>query len=183
MRRSLTALEQFQYMLLLRGATGDTDSITIGIRVSIHAPLARSNFRSPSSKLLLFVSIHAPLARSNSHRKDFNCLVQRFNTCSSCEEQHRPVLKLAAEYEFQYMLLLRGATACRSSVRRDVKVSIHAPLARSNARARVLHSLLCGFQYMLLLRGATGGDRIIITDGGGFNTCSSCEEQLPASIR
>ena len=56
---------------------------------------------------------------------------------------------------FQYMLLLRGATAMRSRVRASQR-----------------------FQYMLLLRGATGD---AVRNGlrkHGFNTCSSCEEQL-----
>ena len=54
------------------------------------------------------------------------------------------------------MLLLRGATDCRARISASVDVSIHAPLARSNRRT-----------------GRRGhGTR-------SFNTCSSCEEQLP----
>ena len=77
------------------------------------------------------VSIHAPLARSNRLRQrhlrssGFNtcssCEEQhflsrlliftgRFNTCSSCEEQFVISCNIA-RIKFQYMLLLRGATA------------------------------------------------------------------------
>ena len=55
---------------------------------------------------------------------------------------------------FQYMLLLRGATDDMINGYRDDVVSIHAPLARSNSNPG--HSCGMGwFQYMLLLRGAT----------------------------
>ena len=121
----------FQYMLLLRGATfpdwrGDSGQV-----VSIHAPLARSNFHAPLRQNDDEVSIHAPLARSNftgrirPHKTQFQYMLllrgatdgcvfrfaggNRFNTCSSCEEQ----LDMRPVFEF-------------------VSVSIHAPLARSN---------------------------------------------------
>ena len=58
-------LQKFQYMLLLRGATG----------ISVQ----RVFFR--------LVSIHAPLARSNAFRASARLRTDRFNTCSSCEEQ------------------------------------------------------------------------------------------------
>ena len=82
-----------------------------------------------------------------------------FNTCSSCEEQ--PVVEKflqaldlfqymlllrgateavggchAGNEEFQYMLLLRGATQGGTMGGLREKVSIHAPLARSNRLKR-----------------------------------------------
>ena len=58
---------KFQYMLLLRGATDFIISACLSMIVSIHAPLARSNFFASSRSALTFsVSIHAPLARSNA---------------------------------------------------------------------------------------------------------------------
>ncbi len=106
----------------------------------------------------------------------FHCWGRSFNTCSSCEEQ-RPAgsgakriqefqymlllrgatntsIRMTIFYRFQYMLLLRGATGfpCRRNLS---SVSIHAPLARSNCGC-VKHGLAAmRFQYMLLLRGAT----------------------------
>ena len=102
---------------------------------------------------------------------------------------------------FQYMLLLRGATQTSGKRRCKMNVSIHAPLARSNrtkfsgkssselvsihaplARSNLFENtdgeMPKEFQYMLLLRGATTLDGIPCMTKGGFNTCSSCEEQL-----
>ena len=123
-------------------------------RVSIHAPLARSNFASNALRQFKQVSIHAPLARSNSAtigtpRKDSVSIhaplarsnsgnpIRRshstgFNTCSSCEEQLLSIFRKKQEILFQYMLLLRGATKQQLKGVNMMHVSIHAPLARSN---------------------------------------------------
>ena len=83
--------EEFQYMLLLRGATRHCFSPATAGAVSIHAPLARSNSQSIMAKIRIKnVSIHAPLARSN---------------------QLFPQSRQLKPCPFQYMLLLRGATA------------------------------------------------------------------------
>ena len=100
----------FQYMLLLRGATRTRRTVYKTPQVSIHAPLARSNFLWTLTSLLQAVSIHAPLARSNPMSR----------------EEFLPVVT------FQYMLLLRGATELPELEEPEDKVSIHAPLARSN---------------------------------------------------
>ena len=78
----------FQYMLLLRGATGLPAAEAIKRTVSIHAPLARSNVNRKNHCRPPSVSIHAPLARSNP--------VRLADVCQT--------------FRFQYMLLLRGAT-------------------------------------------------------------------------
>ena len=105
--------------------------------VSIHAPLARSNGDDAIALEWTNVSIHAPLARSNAslHPRSppagcFNTcssceeqpacssvfgISSGFNTCSSCEEQQKPGEKPGVKKEFQYMLLLRGATHCSSA--------------------------------------------------------------------
>ena len=56
--------------------------------------------------------------------------------------------------QFQYMLLLRGATITSDMEDYMRAVSIHAPLARSNTEAE-FSEIEKMFQYMLLLRGAT----------------------------
>ena len=143
----------FQYMLLLRGATAYAIFFAVALKVSIHAPLARSNstfqvvpttnhcFNTCSSceeqqdfetkKTLRFVSIHAPLARSNfpDWERAVPCLVSI----------HAPLARSNKDIHMSS---------------RGRKVSIHAPLARSNIRACTAR-----------------GSRT------GFNTCSSCEEQ------
>ena len=123
--------------------------------VSIHAPLARSNSDgTPTATTGLTVSIHAPLARSNALAIAITIRAACFNTCSSCEEQlFRTVPAFimrcfntcsSCEEQRQY--------TCRLPCR--FRVSIHAPLARSN---KSLHPISVRklFQYMLLLRGAT----------------------------
>ena len=147
---------EFQYMLLLRGATESSSFRPILISVSIHAPLARSNTK---------VLCHGPFGEFQY------MLLLRGAT-------RHVILRATYAVEFQYMLLLRGATL-RTALRAISEyVSIHAPLARSNTITTLLSALSTPFQYMLLLRGATGfcrGAAAGVTPG--FNTCSSCEEQ------
>ena len=103
--------------------------------VSIHAPLARSNGRATLRQKKLFVSIHAPLARSNIVVRYFS-IFGRF--------QYMLLLRGATVFQksesnqllFQYMLLLRGATEILVNSHVRAFVSIHAPLARSNMLAR-----------------------------------------------
>ena len=99
-----------------------------------------------------------------------------FNTCSSCEEQPGSASLKSRMTRFQYMLLLRGATWNYLDSSERSKVSIHAPLSRSNEGGEILffrafvsihaplarsndcpavEHLVRMFQYMLLLRGAT----------------------------
>ena len=81
------------------------------------------------------------------------------------------------------MLLLRGATCdhCGERLKQEA-VSIHAPLARSNARA-------CGefgtFPVSIHAPLARSNLRLgnARTKTGSFNTCSSCEEQHTSDFR
>ena len=127
------------------------------LRVSIHAPLARSNFREicrmwffiKFQYMLLLrgatrklcagicekeVSIHAPLARSNKAiKKPLFCRKVSI---------HAPLARSNNCPEYSFFIS---------------PVSIHAPLARSNV-------LDCNINLKRM----------------SFNTCSSCEEQLDA---
>ena len=188
-------------MLLLRGATRDALCGCAGRSVSIHAPLARSNQLPPAvivslefQYMLLLrgatscqdncqdhrnVSIHAPLARSNQFTFFFDkhyCLFQYMLLLRGATFYRE---KSRLFFLFQYMLLLRGATILLISSDCGARVSIHAPLARSNTNAvkdhwvdvvsihaplarsnRNLHAdnHPLRFQYMLLLRGATSSE-------------------------
>ena len=100
-----------------------------------------------------YVSIHAPLARSNVAAP----LLSVFASVSIHAPLARSNVTIGPDgekKEFQYMLLLRGAIDFYQS-----------------------KGWMVGFQYMLLLRGANDGQRIDC-EGHGFNTCSSCEEQM-----
>ena len=102
--------QPFQYMLLLRGATRFACFHRPKLPVSIHAPLARSNYFVQGSYDAVTVSIHAPLARSNEAGSPSGGSTPSFNTCSSCEEQRPEEFTVPLRRKFQYMLLLRGAT-------------------------------------------------------------------------
>ena len=170
----------FQYMLLLRGATGHASLVNSCIAVSIHAPLARSNKTDEST-----------------YRRR-----TRFNTCSSCEEQPPSDGFCYLDSKFQYMLLLRGATFPRLRHSGDGHVSIHAPLARSNLFVDIPDPATAVSIHAPLAR-SNGDDASALEwtnvsihaplarsnaslhprspPAGCFNTCSSCEEQLAAA--
>ena len=120
-------------MLLLRGATRKHAIRAHRWGVSIHAPLARSNFWRMGRRLRRLRFQYMLLLRGATLVLTFCtvCFVG-FNTCSSCEEQ------------------LDGADGVCGA-----EVSIHAPLARSNKVDCLFCCCLFEFQYMLLLRGAT----------------------------
>ena len=184
-------------MLLLRGATVSVVSAAAGagfntcssceeqqekrpyystIKVSIHAPLARSNAVPVKLEASVTVSIHAPLARSNNIRARA-AVKPLVSIHAPLARSNRLPMRLPYKVvTFQYMLLLRGATYQERNEGANHQVSIHAPLARSNysvdgtsgwhavsihaplARsnmAKLLLSTSKTFQYMLLLRGAT----------------------------
>ena len=79
----------FQYMLLLRGATSAFIEGFAASHVSIHAPLARSNWFFPFARLWMIQFQYMLLLRGATKRGVIiACIAHRFNTCSSCEEQH-----------------------------------------------------------------------------------------------
>ena len=128
------------------------------VHVSIHAPLARSN--CSYGNLVNFSKFqYMLLLRGATPGKPVKRAAQiRFNTCSSCEEQHagydhhhiRRRFNTCSSCEEQ---LMSGAAKHHSFF-----VSIHAPLARSNEAHGVGNTVAGEFQYMLLLRGATKTD-------------------------
>ena len=162
-------------MLLLRGATPSLLAVATHCFVSIHAPLARSNYSNHHPGSIVIVSIHAPLARSNLVLRmlvsvpmfQYMLLLRGatrnwrrvrtltcFNTCSSCEEQLDSRRRYRQEYCFNTCSSCEEQQPIRSGLRIITAVSIHAPLARSNSLPPAPRiSPFC------------------------FNTCSSCEEQ------
>ena len=195
-----SALNWFQYMLLLRGATRPaTAQADSPDSFNTCSSCEEQQNGSSAHDFVFMVSIHAPLARSN-RRLPLRDMLSRF----------------------QYMLLLRGATEEIAALTKELNVSIHAPLARSNntlffdndltirfntcssceEQQRFRHCPRLGicfntcssceeqqpplrlrirckqFQYMLLLRGATCFSPSACSQYPSFNTCSSCEEQL-----
>ena len=78
-----------------------------------------------------------------------------FNTCSSCEEQLRLDFGGILMVVSIHAPLARSNAEMRRGRLADYYVSIHAPLARSNMRGVTCPLSDVSFQYMLLLRGAT----------------------------
>ena len=85
---------------------------------------------------------------------------RRFNTCSSCEEQHDRVCK------FDFKACFNTCSSCEEQLSGSSRSMSAFP-----------------FQYMLLLRGATFPTTQMGIMTLSFNTCSSCEEQLRSRRR
>ena len=167
---------EFQYMLLLRGAT----------------PMFLQPRRCMPFQYMLLLRGATP---ADTHPSADHC---SFNTCSSCEEQHFSLDKFPADFLFQYMLLLRGATYVRLGNTYFIGFNTCSSCEEQLQR-RLKEHITAMFQYMLLLRGATlsgesgvSGEEVsihaplarsnhaLVPDeviAESFNTCSSCEEQ------
>ena len=131
------SVEKFQYMLLLRGATQWIKNLN-GKPTFQYMLLLRGATRFP---LAIFI------------------LRERFNTCSSCEEQQRRFQKPFFPSLFQYMLLLRGATL-RFFVKL-CKLPCFNTCSSCEEQRRVRRFRCRTYR---------------------FNTCSSCEEQLVRGV-
>ena len=146
------------------------------VQVSIHAPLARSNFRlhisviyhnlfqymlllrgatfiPPNFSSNIPVSIHAPLARSNT--------IGSIGNKMKIVSIHAPLAR---------------SNVKASIVTHHHSVSIHAPLARSNRRFVKMSSAPTSFNTCSSCEEQLGTGKIV-HQFFGFNTCSSCEEQ------
>ena len=123
------------------------------MRISIHAPHARSDPCQISQFTDRCISIHAPHARSDKASARVFCVSLYFNPRSSCEERRRFSVAGLAVMTFQSTLLMRGATC------------------GGFRRSRIYQ-----FQSTLLMRGATDHPPLVV-DRDNFNPRSSCEER------
>ena len=141
-------------MLLLRGATCTLLHMMHRWKVSIHAPLARSNrMNYKTRRRYAAVSIHAPLARSNSDG-----------------------LALYVPLSVSIHAPLARSNSRKGQLQSHKRVSIHAPLARSNGNFLCNRFTIYVSIHAPLAR-SNFGTVSASGSGGGFNTCSSCEEQ------
>ena len=158
--------------------------------ISIHAPLAGSDPRCASGSQAIRISIHAPLAGSDSCRAAGRSPARHFNPRSPCGERPTSRRRPPRSPRFQSTLPLRGATRLAHPGGARAPISIHAPLAGSDAHPVCLpydfhisiHAPLAGsdqngsssssgnsiFQSTLPLRGATrrvgvAGGRLFIS--------------------
>ena len=127
------ALDVFQSTLPLRGATPAHGDLLEDARISIHTPLAGSDF--------------AELRRLAHVRKFQSTLPLRGATFRRFHA-HAP-------RRFQSTLPLRGATRIRRQTNNASKISIHTPLAGSDPSSTAIGHGSASFQSTLPLRGAT----------------------------
>ena len=109
----------FQSTLPSRGATLDKGLFLVIIHISIHAPLAGSDYMTVLCPLMIIISIHAPLAGSD-------LALFSSGTVSSI---------------FQSTLPSRGATETITGTDSRVSISIHAPLAGSDSETNKYYLL------------------------------------------
>ena len=82
------------------------------IKISIHAPHARSDLQPFIDDGWTAISIHAPHARSDRASSPSAVLLHYFNPRSSCEERLYESWTDDDYLIFQSTLLMRGATLC-----------------------------------------------------------------------
>ena len=148
----------FQYMLLLRGATGDRKH-QHGEREFQYMLLLRGATEGRGNvRNLLVVSIHAPLARSNvNHPAHYAPIFVSIH--APLARSNGLMIRKGARPQVSIHAPLARSNIAALTKELNKLVSIHAPLARSN-KTRVLQRWpqVC------------------------FNTCSSCEEQLEPQV-
>ena len=104
----------------------------------------------------MLISIHTPLAGSDPSRTLFPARLFYFNPHSPCGERLRDRTGLSMDVlTFQSTLPLRGATLDSSRTPRSSMISIHTPLAGSDALPSPSSTCPSKFQSTLPLRGAT----------------------------
>jgi len=133
--RSPTTRCLFQSTLPSRGATGDNPDPVRKTHVSIHAPLARSDWMVV---LIVGNSLRFNPRSPREERRGDEGIWQGaggFNPRSPREERPLYVEDYSVPGEFQSTLPSRGATDAFPQVVRSTNVSIHAPLARSDILA------------------------------------------------
>ncbi len=145
----------FRSTLPLRGATrlpqGSTRTLLISIHaplagsdgpdivhlvrylISIHAPLAGSDFTYQPVGMFHVISIHAPLAGSDTPSAASRGTRAHFDPRSPCGERPPTIRLRLRNGLFRSTLPLRGATATVRGIPLTRPISIHAPLAGSDA--------------------------------------------------
>ena len=101
--------------------------------ISIHAPHARSDVRTPDVDHCVLISIHAPHARSDQARVPIDNFLSQFQSTLLMRGATGEIIWDGAVMTvFQATLLMRGATAQRGALTLSSGISIHAPHARSD---------------------------------------------------
>ena len=103
------------------------------------------------------ISIHAPLAGCDAARRVMPTRSPNFNPRTPCGVRRRDDRRHPIAGRFQSTHPLRGAKALRVHDVKDVRISIHAPLAGCDGMAEIALAQQISFQSTHPLRGATNG--------------------------
>ena len=139
-RGGLTVLserELFQSTLPLRGATNTFQGSERTRRISIHTPLAGSDFHQQDGRFKVSISIHTPLAGSDLIPSTCIRLTQFQSTLPLRGATGRAYV-LPFYNKFQSTLPLRGATIGGFEHFVPAEISIHTPLAGSDITLTVV---------------------------------------------
>ena len=161
----------------MRGATESClESLRGGIFQST-LPLRGATARSRYERVVNHISIHAPLAGSDNLYAFFAQINLDFNPRSPCGERLLTGEAKADADRFQSTLPLRGATVGLNQIAQLVRISIHAPLAGSDAV--IFHDGQQDFRFQstLPLRGATERGHEYGRHVLHFNPRSPCGER------
>ena len=131
---------KFQSTLPLRGATNPWDETNPAVLFQSTLPLRGATRGIVTTPTRLIISIHTPLAGSDWTPPNWLTTVTYFNPHSPCGERLLERLHERHLNIFQSTLPLRGATSGRSSCAIQNAISIHTPLAGSDQRRRLLHA-------------------------------------------
>ena len=115
------------------------------VLISIHTPLAGSDDALPQLVDCLQISIHTPLAGSDMPLFFLPLVVSYFNPHSPCGERRSSgSLGFGYRSKFQSTLPLRGATRTDGAAVVLFEISIHTPLAGSDAghRRQARHAVI-----------------------------------------
>ena len=145
----------FQSTLPLRGATDPPEYKSDLTEISIHTPLAGSDGERGTAVERGEISIHTPLAGSDHGAGSSPESTSYFNPHSPCGERRARERGALRGFKFQSTLPLRGATVESSEESSGLSISIHTPLAGSDARQQLTQHMRIEFQSTLPLRGAT----------------------------
>ena len=146
----------FQSTLLMRGATFVSASRLSSIAFQSTLLMRGATLCRPSRRSCAPISIHAPHARSDPSIRHKQIHLSHFNPRSSCEERRERWRQKQARRNFN------PRSSCEErplyydrEVTEDVRISIHAPHARSDKMMSLIKSIYLKFQSTLLMRGAT----------------------------
>ena len=151
---SSSALSRFQSTLPLRGVTAVLLALEGVVEISIHTPLAGSDFPYPY-----------PIRKR-----------KKFQSTLPLRGVTPPQLTTGGDVQFQSTLPLRGVTVCKSAKQARYRISIHTPLAGSDPIPHIPRDVAQFISIHTPLAGSDRSTRTCPRPLGNFNPHSPCGE-------